>query len=158
MRAVQFCAVFLLVLSFFHSKAKAQPKRGVAQVSGAVTQPPPPPPGPPPDFIDDDTEFDDGDDLPDDFPPPAPQQNFNPSVSNGQPPFPQQQYQPPQPQVNQNNNRALPQPPPPPVSQPMPSYETDRPRFTTGKIHFRVVKDEFYEKGKKRERGQMDRQ
>lgn len=147
MKALRLLAMILGFAALCHISAKAQPNRGVAQVA-PVPPPPPPPPGPPPDFIDDDTEFDDGDDLPDDYMPPMPPPQgpmaHAPPPNNGQPPYP------PNSANDQQQGRPLPFSPP---SEPPPSYENDRPRFESSKLHFKVVKDEFYEKGKKRERG-----
>jgi hypothetical protein len=163
MKLLTFCAAFLMMTGLTSKSAKAQSKRSVAQVpqNGSAPplppppMPPPPPPGPPPDFIDDDTEFDDGDDLPDDYPMPPPR-GMPPPAMNGQPgaaqPFPMQPGQ-------------IPPPPPPPAPPPqvnrpipMPTYTNDRPRLTGGKLHFKVVKDEFAVKGEKRERGKLDQQ
>lgn len=152
----------LILAAILHMPVKGQAKRGVAQATATMPPPPPPPPGPPPDFIDDDTEFDDGDDLPENYMPPRPQAGM-PGMNGGQMP-----YAPP-PATNQGgaipsaplNPQAPRQVPFPPAQQPisaMPSYENDRPRFNGSKLHFKVVKDEFFEKGKKRERGKIDQQ
>lgn len=81
--------------------------------------------------------------------------------NGGQMPFP------PPPAVGANGvipsppiNQQAPRPPPlqPPPQMAMPTYENDRPRFNGSKLHFKVVKDEFFEKGKKRERGKIEQQ
>lgn len=167
MKLLAFCPAFLSLLIFAQAHAKIQSKRGVAQaqpgvpgVAPAAPLPaapmPPPPPGPPPDFIDDETEFDDGDDLPEDYPMPMPNAGRPPMP--GQPPFPGQQPFPQQGQMPQQNQ----QPPPPPMPPPPPprptNYANDRPRLTGGKLHFKVVADEFGIPGERRKKGKKDQQ
>jgi hypothetical protein len=113
----------------FVGTAHAQGNQGNRQF---IPPPPgPPPPAPPPDFIDDDTDFDDGDDLPDEYP-----------KAQQQPGAPGQQ-QP-------GNDRA------PKV---MAAAPRETPHFNAdGKVHFKVVEGQYYEPGKPRQRGKLEGQ
>lgn len=95
--------------------------------------PGPPPPAPPPDFIDDDTDFDDGDDLPEEYPGKQQGNAGNPAPGGG---------------------GAMPMPKTVAAAPP-----ESRSHFNSdGKLHFKVLDGQYWEKGKPRERGKLETQ
>ena len=115
----------------------AQARAKLPRRSPAQTQPgqpgyiPPPPGAPPADFQDDDTEFDDGDDLP---------SEAYPGRAAAAPP-----------PGGQQNQGSVPAAPPPAFSG-----GGGTQRIAAGKIQFHVVPGEYWEKGKKRQRGKLE--
>jgi hypothetical protein len=90
---------------------------------------PPPPPGPPADFVDD-SDFDEGDDMPDDYPRAAP------------------------PMPSQNQNQLPSQAAPAPGSGSSSGDAANKFGNTNKKIRFKIVKGAFLEPHEKRPRGE----